>query len=1227
MAEDFETTAPVGLTPAPVGMTRSGVRVNPDGSISRGLGPEPTAQTTAPVPAPAPTTVPGPSLQLNIEPVVFDKPEIDAFTRMFQTASGGPSGVIAREVAGQVAIGNEEFFSYDSLRDGTARLFDLDPVTRDRSPRDRALTDNQIINLLAVDTEGNPIEAGTFGAGAAREALPQVGAFGGFIAGARATSALPIPHPLVKAGVGLIGGIVGAIAGYEGGEALTDELLGPERPLLPGQTAAYEQGKTGMGVLAWAPTPFMVSRNVSLGTAQYLQNLAAQGVADTPRSVRLAQGIENMLGRMGTSAREAPVGTILLEGFIGAGQVAGAGMAETEAPGQVGTRITAELLGGVGAQVIGNPVTTMATQLGNIGEILRNVKTQYDAGGITAVLSPLQRGRQTQAVNRILEILEAEGEDVNAVIERLASNDLSNLLVDEAGRPIPLTAGAKAGSPALLAIEASLDQLGSALGRDRTAGSEAAIKALRNVILAMAQTGDQAALQQAADLAEGVFSAQLNNNLATATDNVLAAYRQVSGANGGPETNIRLSETLYDVVLNQMRLARDRERSLWMNVPNITAATPEDAAAEVPAFIREWNTLTSGTDEVAAEIRAALPRINQFVTRKTRELGLDAAADGDGATDAADLGTLTTRELTDIRSMALNLGRQFEANGDRNNARVAYSMSDALLDDLQNARGEGDDWRIAYDMARAYSRSLNDTFTRAFAGNALATQRTGAERIAPELLASRLLQGGNDPTYLRTLQINEIGAFAAREGLEGADQTIGTLRGTTEQILRNARAASFNPETGQVNPDALARWVEQNKDLLDAFPALRTDLLNAQKANLLLNETGVANRRTQAETMAQLSFYDLMNPVISPDGRRIYGTESPTSAIARALSSGNKTPIRSLNRLLEVVTDAPPDLQPQAMTGLKSSILEWAATKAGGSMSGTFSPSTLYDSMFKPLPGSQNRISLVDWMRENDVIGEMEVSNLRTYLNEMVKFEASQSAGSMDELVERAGPILDFYLSITGSAIGTRAQSLITGGTSGPGSLIAAGRGAETMRKLFSEIPAALQTDVMSELMRNPELLAAMMRRPRNERESLRLVERMRNLLVDGGFVAPARRALPGIVRETSRDRFEPPAVPAAPAMPAPDAPPTVPVAPPPNIPPPNQRGSLTPPRAPAPTGGGGAAATAPIQSAAAPQAPPPPPSGPVDRARFAAFFPNDSTTDLIRQQAASSGIGSLMGG
>jgi hypothetical protein len=1219
MEEELEAGVP------PIGSI-SGVRANPDGSIARNVQLlSVQAQTEAPEL--------GVASQLNIEPAIFDKPQLDAYTKMFRDAPGGPARVIARELAGELSQGNSEFFSYESLRDGTARLFDINPTFRDVPAARRGLTDGQIISLLAVDTEGQPIGPGTFVEGFKRDALPQGGAFGGFMAGVRVGGALPIPHPLGKAGAGLVGGIIGSIMGYEGGEALTDQLIGPERPLLPGQTAAYEQGKTAAGVAAFLPLPFMVSRNVSLGTAQYIQNLAAQGVANTPRSVRLAQGIENMLGRMGTTAREAPVGTLLLEGATGTGQVVGAWVAETYAPGEVLPRLGAELLGGMGVMVLGAPITNLLNQTGKIKEVFKNVRAQYAAGGLTAVMSPLQRGRQTQAVNRILDILEAEGEDVNSVIERLASNDLSNLLVDEAGRPIPLTAGAKAGSPALLAIEASLEQLGSALGSERTAGSAAAIKALRNVILAMAQTGDQQALQTAADLAEGVFSAQLTNNLATATDNVLAAYRQVGGTQ--PESNIQLSQTLYNVVGAQMNLARNREKMLWENVPNVVAMTPEEAAAEAPTFIREWNTLTSGTDEKVAEIIAALPRINQFVNRKTRELGLARAAgdaaDGaaDGAADAADLSPLTTRELTDIRSLALNYGRQLQAKNDTDGARVAYRMAAVLLEDIENARPEGDDWRIAYNMARSYSRAFNDTYTRTFAGRALSTERSGEERIAPELLAETLLRAGNDATYLRTLQIQELGQFALREDLPRATETVGTLNDLTLRIMRlAARSDLYDPQTGQVSEARLARFVDENREILDLVPGLRDDLLDAQKANVLLNETSVANRRMQAEKTAQLSFYDLMNPVVSPDGRRMFGTESPTTAIARALSRGNRTPVRSLNNLLDVVTNAPPDLQEQAMTGLKSSILEWAATKAGGSMSGTFSPSTLFDSMFKPLPASQNRVSLVDWMRENNVINEMEISNLRTYLNEMVKFEASESTGKMDELVERAGPILDFYLSITGSAIGTRAQSLFTGGSGGAGSLIAAGRGASTMRKLFSEVPAALQTDVMSELMRNPEMLAAMMRRPRTERESMQLVQRMQNLLVDGGFISPARRTLPGIARESGRDRFDPSAVPVMPAMPAPDTRPTVPSgAPATNMPPPNTRGSLTPPPSRAPTGGGGAAATAPIQRAAAPQAPTPSPSGPVDRARFAAFFPNDPTTDLIRQQAASGGIGSLMGG
>ena len=74
---------------------------------------------------------------------------------------------------------------------------------------------------------------------------------------------------------------------------------------------------------------------------------------------------------------------------------------------------------------------------------------------------------------------------------------------------------------------------------------------------------------------------------------------------------------------------------------------------------------------------------------------------------------VTSTELTEMRSLALELGKKFGSGTapETNKSRVAFAMADAMLRDLENAPGDGD-WRLAYDMARAYSKSLNDTFTR-----------------------------------------------------------------------------------------------------------------------------------------------------------------------------------------------------------------------------------------------------------------------------------------------------------------------------------------------------------------------------------------------------------------------------------------------------------------------------------------------------------------------------------
>ncbi len=447
-----------------------------------------------------------------------------------------------------------------------------------------------------------------------------------------------------------------------------------------------------------------------------------------------------------------------------------------------------------------------------------------------------------------------------------------------------------------------------------------------------------------------------------------------------------------------------------------------------------------------------------------------------------------------MRAEALNLARQLTATGDLNAARVASRFADGLLDDL-NSIPEGAN--AAYDIARAYSRSLNDTFTRAFAGRAVEKSKTGAEKIAPELLAQRLMVGGSDPTYLRVQQINDVGTFAIEQGFEGAANTAATIRGTTEMIVRNARAAAFDSQTGTVNQKALRKWMDSNKDLMDTFPALKADLENSETANLLLKQREAVNASKDKALKGQVTFKDLLSST----------TESPTTAVAKALGSGNKAPMRSLNNLNQVITDAPEELQDSARAGLKSSVLEWAMTK-GGATSRSFSPRNMYDNLFSKIPNAQSNISVMDWMVSSNLIPEREVTAVKKYLTEMVRLEAMDAAGTIGELAKDAGPMLDFYLRVSGSAAGG-AVAKLTGDSQ---SLIARSAGSKYMQQVFNKVPESMKLDVMSDLMENPELLAAMMRKPRNDREKLRIAQRVEKLLIGSGFI-PARRAAPQVLK------------------------------------------------------------------------------------------------------------------
>jgi hypothetical protein len=207
--------------------------------------------------------------------------------------------------------------------------------------------------------------------------------------------------------------------------------------------------------------------------------------------------------------------------------------------------------------------------------------------------------------------------------------------------------------------------------------------------------------------------------------------------------------------------------------------------------------------------------------------------------------------------------------------------------------------------------------------------------------------------------------------------------------------------------------------------------------------------------------------------------------------------------------------------------------------------------------------------------------------------------------------MMDFYLRIAGASAGSRMQRLIPGDT-GAASLVAAGAGSKAFRqvysKIFKNIPESLKMDVMTEMFKDPDLLAVMLSKGKTEREKQSIAKRLYEILLNKGFTgitSTVRRGLPAFTREGAEEAKEP----------------EVDTTPPPLIKPVlldmlESTGTLDTSQV-----------TPPAQIPTNQQAQAQPSSGPTDpnlRARYASLFPSDPISSMLR--ASKGGIVSLRG-
>ena len=660
-----------------------------------------------------------------------------------------------------------------------------------------------------------------------------------------------------------------------------------------------------------------------------------------------------------------------------------------------------------------------------------------------------------------------------------------------------------------------------------------------------------------------------------------------------------------------------------------------DAENEIVTIMETANALPLGERatflrSTQQDIKQNLKNLEEPEDQKRLGVALDKAADyagvqattenravqRSGEASSDDVAPITADRLAEVRSALLREARSLASDtATSDEARRIGLVAEAISEDL-DLEGFGE----AMDVARAYTRAKHDFLSRTVVGQIGQTQRSGAARLPAEVTFETFIKSNPSITLSRVRQLQGLAEFADRQGLPtylpeeviaGSDTVFTTTTNLIDSYLRGLKQVAskevFDSKTNKnrtvINATALEEWKAQNNDVLEAFPQLKIDLENASSAQRAVE---VMEQNFKKGTELARSQTALANLI---DGM------SPTQAVADAFNSN--TPVKSFRNLFSLRRMGADNIRSRqaARTGqlraLRSArsaeiqeagldttevnaamgraVLEHAYLAAGGE--GAFNPQVFYKTLFGKMPKADQ--SLMDIADQFKIFPEKTKTRLKFMSQQMMRVQAADAAGKLTDpdFVASAGPILDFYVGVLGSAAGSAAFKQVGG--SGPGVISASSTGTRELRKFMLELPQTAKLRAIDMMFTDAALIAKLMQRPGTESGQKRLSARIVSYLNDKLFNTSTSMS-PFIVREgfEEEDRgldsplAEDPNVEIPALQQQPPAPATAPQQPP---------------------------------APATPQQPPAPPvasSGPVDREKFAALFPEDR--ELM-------GIGSLM--
>lgn len=718
-----------------------------------------------------------------------------------------------------------------------------------------------------------------------------------------------------------------------------------------------------------------------------------------------------------TAARRAPGTFAAAEAGGATGAAMGGAAAEWLFPGERLVSAGAEIAGGVAS-----PAAALARAARGASEAARR---------ITSALSPA--GREGMAAAELQRTVRAAAEEPGALVPTLQEPVVAP----------GMTPAQRTESPALIGLERRLakdiPELDTRL-QDRIKRTTDEInQAYRQAV----GSGDSALIREAARERAKWFEQLMESRLAGAEQR---AFEQTVGLRptvGRGEAGISARNILEDALSD----ARAGERELWGEVPKDVQVPSQ---ATLNAYDAARGRLLE-EESLPAPVEAFVDRLIG-AERQAAEIAEGKIIPRDEAIDP-----ITSGELLRFRSRLLSMQRDMRSgqNVDWTTHRALGDLADGVLDDLADVPGT--------DEARAFSRQLNNLFSRGEVGRLLGFEAAGGSRVAPEMTLERALGGAGTRGDVASRQMEEA---AQLQGLEG-DLTRRTTMPAQEQFIRNLATRTMDPQ-GRISPRALETFRRENRELLQQFPDLANQLASARDAQQLVDSTRRLSRQAQQAVQNRAAF------------SRLAGMEDPARGVGNVLRGAN--PMREYRELTRLARRGGPDAQ----AGLRQATFDYLfsqATNPQGLISGARMRDLLTTRVTEGGP------TLIGAMRSGGVLNTEQGRNLMRVISAAEQIERTLASGArISEAIGDVNVLEDLMTRLVGANIGgAGAVGQISGAP-----LVAAQAGSQFARRLAQKIPAARTRELLAQAVEDPQLMAALLSRGRSSSQR-RAVERQIN--------------------------------------------------------------------------------------------------------------------------------------